>query len=69
MEVTLEPAAGPLAEERSSPLALLFAPDRGMERQAKVGRARWYLIVAWLAAALLATALAMRVDARGSTLR
>ncbi|MCC6553289.1 MAG: YIP1 family protein [Polyangiaceae bacterium] len=52
-----------------APLALLFAPDRAMERQAKVGRARWYFLFAWLCSLLLAGALAYRVDARSSTLR
>lgn len=51
------------------PFALLFAPDRGMERQAKVGRAVWFFLVAWLCSLLLAAALAYRVDAHGSTLR
>lgn len=52
-----------------SPFALLFAPDRAMDRQAKVGRARWFLLFAWAAALVLSVALAVRVDAHGSTLR
>lgn len=52
-----------------SPLALLFAPDRAMDRQAKLGRARWLLVFAWVAALLLAMALSLRVDARATTLR
>lgn len=52
-----------------SPLALLFAPDRSMERQAKVGRARWFFLLAWLCSLLFAGALAHRVDARSTTLR
>lgn len=60
--------AGEMAA-RPSPIALLFAPDHAMDRQARIGRALWYLIFAWVCAALLATALAMRVDAHGSTLR
>jgi hypothetical protein len=54
---------------RPSPPALLFAPDRAMERQARVGRARWFLLFAWLCSLLLAAALAARVDAASSTLR
>jgi hypothetical protein len=52
-----------------SPLTLLFAPDRGMERQARVGRALWFVLFAWLCSLLLGAALALRVDAAGSTLR
>jgi hypothetical protein len=59
----------PAGDERPSALALLFAPDRAMERQAKVGRARWFLAFAWVCALLLGAALALRVDAAGSTLR
>ena len=61
------PAAA--ADQPPSPLALLFAPDRGMDRQARVGRGRWYLLFAWACALLLAVALAYRVDAASSTLR
>jgi hypothetical protein len=57
------------ADTPRSPLALLFAPDRAMERQAKVGRARWFFLFAWLCSLLLAGAIAYRVDARSSTLR
>lgn len=52
-----------------SPPALLFAPDRAMERQAKVGRARGILLFAWLCALLLGAAVAARVDAKSSTLK
>jgi hypothetical protein len=52
-----------------SPFVLLFAPDRGMEHQARVGRARWFFLFAWLCSILLGAALAYRVDARSSTLR
>jgi hypothetical protein len=52
-----------------SPITLLFAPDRGMERQARLGRARWFVLFAWIAALLLGAALALRVDAKSSTLR
>jgi hypothetical protein len=47
----------------------MFAPDRSMERQARVGRARWCLLFAWLCSLLLGAALAVRVDAESSTLR
>jgi hypothetical protein len=50
-------------------VALLFSPDRAMERQARVGRARWFVIFAWACALLLGVALALRVDATSSTLR
>jgi hypothetical protein len=61
--VSASPEAGP------SPFALLFAPDRAMERQARVGRALWFFLFAWLCALLLGAALAYRVDAKSSTLR
>jgi Yip1 domain len=64
-----EIAAPPAAEDRPSPLALLFAPDRAMERHAKVGRARWFFVFAWVCSILLGAALAYRVDAKDSTLR
>jgi hypothetical protein len=65
------PAEMPAVAELRSPLALavLFAPDRGMERQARVGRARWFFLFAWLCSLLLGAALAYRVDARASTLK
>lgn len=56
-------------EAGPSPFALLFAPDRGMERQARVGRALRFFLFAWLCALLLGAALAYRVDAKSSTLR
>src|SRR6478609_779813 len=56
----------PGVDRPPSPIALLFAPDRGMERQARVGRARWFFLFAWVCALLLATALALRVDAKSS---
>src|SRR6185369_14585855 len=62
-------ADAPADDRPPSPFALLFAPDRGMDRQARVGRARWHLVFAWLSAILLAAALAIRVDGKGSTLR
>jgi hypothetical protein len=57
------------AGTRLSPLAVLIAPDRAMERQAQAGRALGFFLVAWLSALLLAGAVALRVDARSSTLR
>jgi hypothetical protein len=61
--VSAEAEAGP------SPFALLFAPDRGMDRQARVGRTGRLFLFAWLCALLLGAALAYRVDARSETLR
>jgi hypothetical protein len=60
------PAAG---DRPPSPFALLFAPDRAMGRQARVGRVRWLLLFAWICSLALGVALAWRVDARASTLR
>ena len=57
------------AEAGPSPFALLFAPDRGMDRHARVGRAFRIFLFAWLCSILLGAALAYRVDARSSTLR
>jgi hypothetical protein len=57
------------SEERPSPLAVLFAPDRGMQRQARVGRILWFFLFAWLCSILLGAALAYRVDAKSSTLK
>ncbi|MFT3770969.1 MAG: hypothetical protein QM820_36595 [Minicystis sp.] len=69
-ELTLEAERAPAATDGPpSPAALLFAPDRAMERQARVGRARFYLLFAWVADILLGVAQAMRVDAASSTLR
>ncbi len=56
-------------EAGPSPFTLLFAPDRGMDRQARVGRAGRLFLFAWLCALLLGAALAYRVDARSTTLR
>lgn len=52
-----------------APFELLFAPDRGMVRQALVGKARWFFLFAWLCSILLGVATAYRVDAHASTLR
>lgn len=57
------------AEAGPSPFALLFAPDRGMDRQARVGRVGRLFVFAWLCALLLGAALAYRVDARSATLQ
>lgn len=46
----------------------LLAPDLGMERVARVGRARWPLILALVCALAAGVAEAVRVDARTSTL-
>lgn len=56
-------------ESRLWPLAIFFAPSRGMERQAKIGRVLWFFLFAWVAALLLSVALAYRVDARSVTLQ
>lgn len=66
MLVTPEPSRDPAG---ASPLALLFAPDRAMERQARVGRVVWLFLFAWVCALLLGAALAVRVDARPTTLK
>ncbi len=65
-EAQIEPGGD---RERSLPLLVLFAPDKGMDRQAKVGGARWFFLVAWLCSLLLGAALSYRVDAHDSTLR
>lgn len=52
-----------------SPITLILAPDRAMERHAKVGRALWIFLFAWLCSMVLGVTLAYRVDARSSTLR
>ena len=62
-------SASTTTEAGPSPLALLVAPDRAMDRQARVGRARRFFLFAWLCSLLLGAALAYRVDARSSTLR
>lgn len=63
-ELEAPPAAKP-----PSALALLFSPDREMDRQARAGRAVWFLLFAWLCALLLGAVLALRVDAHDSTIR
>jgi hypothetical protein len=66
---TTDAQPGVAGGEAASPLAVLFAPDRAMERQARVGRARWFFLFAWLCSILLGAAFAYRVDAKSSTLR
>lgn len=61
--------AAPPPERGPSPIAILFAPDRAMDRQARLGRARAYLFASWIASLSLAAARAVRVDAAASTLR
>ena len=56
-------------EGGASPIGLLFAPDRAMERQARVGRVLWFFLFAWVCALLLGAAVALRVDARPATLK
>ncbi len=70
MSTANETAGEATAGERApSPFALLFSPDRAMERQARVGRALWLVLFAWLCALALAAIMAIRVDAAGSTLQ
>jgi hypothetical protein len=57
------------SDDAPSPLGVLVAPDRGMERQARVGRARWFFLIAWLCSILLGAAIAYRLDATSSTLK
>jgi hypothetical protein len=49
-------------------LVALVAPETGMERQARVGKARLAFLIAFACAALSGFAQASRVDARSSTL-
>lgn len=56
-------------DRRPAPWSLLFAPDRAVDAQARVGRTLGLLLVAWVCSLLLASALAFRVDARSETLR
>lgn len=67
--MTEEAHESPLAAPRGAALSLLFASDRAMDLHAKVGRARWFFLVAWLCSLLLGAVLAYRVDARATTLR
>jgi hypothetical protein len=69
-----EPAAAKGKDDRPIsplvlPFALLFAPDQGMQQQARIGQVRWFLLFAWLGGVLRGAALALRVDAGSSTLR
>lgn len=66
--MTEEAHESPQVAPRGAALALLFASDRAMDLHAKIGRARWFFLVAWLCSLLLGAALAYRVDARAATL-
>lgn len=59
----------PKSDRRPSPIALLFAPDKAMDRQARIGRVRGIFLFAWACSILLGAALADRVNAASSTLR
>jgi hypothetical protein len=60
----------PQTEPRAVPPALvaLVAPEVGMERQARVGTAKFAFLVAFACALLSAFAQTSRIDARGATL-
>lgn len=62
-------ALAPAREAPGSALVVLVAPDAGMERQARVGRAAYFFLFAWLCSILLGAAQAYRVDARIATLQ
>jgi hypothetical protein len=65
----IETQGNPSTEERRpSPFALLFAPDRAMDHQSRVGRTLPLLLFTWVCSLLLAAALAIRVNAGSSTL-
>ena len=51
------------------PLFALIAPDIGMEKVARLGRARWPLLFAMVCALAMGGAEALRVDAREGTLK
>ncbi|MGZ6144208.1 MAG: hypothetical protein ACXWLM_12785 [Myxococcales bacterium] len=58
------------AESRVPPaLTALLAPDAGMDRQARVGRARFAFLAAMACALIAAFAQAYRVDSREATLK
>ena len=69
MNVSTE-AELPQTEPRTVPPALLalVAPETGMERQARIGTARFAFLVALVCAFLSAFTQSSRIDARGSTL-
>lgn len=60
----------PETEPRTVPPALLalVAPEQGMERQARVGTAKFAFLVAFACALLTAFAQSSRIDARSATL-
>ncbi|MEZ4315130.1 MAG: hypothetical protein R3F14_44515, partial [Polyangiaceae bacterium] len=63
------PEAKPPKEPFGASIAVLFSPDRGMQRQVRVGRARFYFLFAWASSIALGVVTAVRVDARSSTLK
>ena len=63
------PIETPEGKGPGSPLPVLLASELGMERHARVGRARWFFLFAWVCSILLGAAAAARVDARSSTLQ
>lgn len=67
--VSVAPVVGDGNDARPSPLALLFSPDRAMDRQAKVGRVGLLLAFAMACSILLGAARAIRVDASSNVLR
>lgn len=67
MSATSDPGAGVSSRVPAQALALV-APDLGMERVARLGRARWPLVFAMVCALSAGVAEAVRVDARASTL-
>lgn len=67
--MTEEAQESPPPAPRSAGISLVLTPDRGMDLHAKVGRARWFFLVAWLCSILLGAVLAYKVDARAATLR
>ncbi|MFO0590547.1 MAG: hypothetical protein U0441_23600 [Polyangiaceae bacterium] len=68
MGMTEEAHESPIAAPRGAGITLALTPDRGMDLHAKVGRARWFFLVAWLCSLLLGAVMALRVDARAATL-
>lgn len=63
------PIETPEGSEPRSSLPALLASERAMEGHARVGRARWFFLFAWLCSILLGAAVAARVDARSETLQ
>lgn len=62
-------SSAPAVQSRVPPqLVALVAPDLGMERVAKVGRARWPVVIAIVCSLAAAGGEVLRVDSRPSTL-